>query len=217
METLTHAVLDTIPGVHYSSISLGDNGGELETLAPTHSLAATVDELQYKLHEGPCFDVVAGQRMVVSNDLAADTRWPTFAPRAAEFGLGAQMAVVLVDEPRRRASLNLYSRQGGAFDVDAEVAEQLAARAAPLLMLTETIQQLDQALESHSIIGQALGIVMQRLDLDRSGAFAYLTRVSQTTNVKLRVVAGQIVEELQQSHRVTAAGRHTSTDRWLAG
>jgi hypothetical protein len=42
----------------------------------------------------------------------------------------------------------------------------------------------------------ALGMVMLRFGLDLDRAFEYLSRRSQTENVKLRLVAEQVVNEL---------------------
>ena len=62
--------------------------------------------------------------------------------------------------------------------------------AAALLQL----DQLGDALESRLVIGQALGILMERLDLDASSAFRFLVRVSSTSNRKLRDLAEELVE-----------------------
>jgi AmiR/NasT family two-component response regulator len=54
--------------------------------------------------------------------------------------------------------------------------------------------QLRQALASRVVIEQAKGIVMLRYDLDEGQALALLTRWSQQTNTKLRVIAGAVVD-----------------------
>jgi AmiR/NasT family two-component response regulator len=47
---------------------------------------------------------------------------------------------------------------------------------------------------SRTIIGQAEGILMERLGIDADQAFAYLRRVSQSENRKLIMVCSEIVE-----------------------
>lgn len=47
-------------------------------------------------------------------------------------------------------------------------------------------------LERHVIIGEAKGILMERFDLSREDAFAFLARRSQELNVKLHVLAEQL-------------------------
>jgi hypothetical protein len=55
------------------------------------------------------------------------------------------------------------------------------------------IGQLEKALESRDIIGQAKGILMARQHITADAAFELLVRASQRTNVKLRDVAAELV------------------------
>ena len=45
------------------------------------------------------------------------------------------------------------------------------------------------------MIGQAVGIVMERFDLSEDRAFAFLARLSSHRNVKLRVVAQELIDD----------------------
>ena len=47
---------------------------------------------------------------------------------------------------------------------------------------------------SRTIIGQAEGILMERLGIDADQAFAYLRRVSQSENRKLIMICSEIVK-----------------------
>lgn len=58
----------------------------------------------------------------------------------------------------------------------------------------EEIKQLRLALDHRTVIGQAQGMLMERLDLDAARAFAYLRRVSNHKNRKLFVVAAEMVD-----------------------
>jgi hypothetical protein len=49
------------------------------------------------------------------------------------------------------------------------------------------------ALASRDVIGQAKGMIMERLSVDAVGAFQMLTRLSQQTNTPVAVVATHIV------------------------
>ena len=191
---LTAAAVDTIPGVQLASISRRVNARPIETLAPTHPLAVAIDELQYDLGEGPCFEVAVEKRVALSNDLAREARWPRFGPRAAAFGVHAQLALVLISEEQERASLNLYARRPHAF-AGLEMAELFAGQAALVLGFARTIAQLDRAVRGRTVIGQAVGIVMERHGLDRSGAFEHLARTSQDSSVRLLAVAENLVRE----------------------
>jgi AmiR/NasT family two-component response regulator len=66
---------------------------------------------------------------------------------------------------------------------------------------TRQAQQLNEALVSRKVIGQAIGIVMHRFELDEDRAFEFLVRVSRDSHTKLRDVARPITDEQnQQAH-----------------
>jgi AmiR/NasT family two-component response regulator len=56
-------------------------------------------------------------------------------------------------------------------------------------------EQLERALDSRSVIDQAIGIVRSRSGATAEDAFDRLIRTSQAENVKLHVVAQQLVDE----------------------
>jgi AmiR/NasT family two-component response regulator len=51
-----------------------------------------------------------------------------------------------------------------------------------------------QAIDARKLVGQAMGILMERFDLNADQAFAVLRRYSQDTNTKLRDVAHELVQ-----------------------
>lgn len=55
-------------------------------------------------------------------------------------------------------------------------------------------EQLTEAMRTRDLIGQATGILMERLDIDAGGAFESLVKASQRENVKLRDLARRIVD-----------------------
>ena len=55
-------------------------------------------------------------------------------------------------------------------------------------------EQLTEAMRTRDLIGQATGILMERLDIDASEAFDSLVRTSQRENVKLRDLARRVID-----------------------
>ena len=51
------------------------------------------------------------------------------------------------------------------------------------------------ALDTHTLIGQATGLVMERYQLTADRALQYLTHVSQHSNISLRHVAAEMVQQ----------------------
>ena len=60
------------------------------------------------------------------------------------------------------------------------------------------IQSLREAINTRTTIGQAVGILMERYKLNDQRAFAFLTRLSQQRNVKLRMLAEQVNDTVEQ-------------------
>jgi AmiR/NasT family two-component response regulator len=56
-------------------------------------------------------------------------------------------------------------------------------------------ENLLTALDARTLIGQAQGILMERFGIDADRAFGVLRRYSQARNVKLRVVAEELVSQ----------------------
>lgn len=69
----------------------------------------------------------------------------------------------------------------------------IAALQADELLNKDQAAQLEQALRSSRVIGAAIGIVMATRDVSDVEAFRALSKASQDTNRKLRVIAEEVV------------------------
>jgi hypothetical protein len=195
LELITRGTADTVPGILEVSISITRRDGTIDTLAPSGPLAVEADRLQYELHEGPCLDAALEEPVVIVNDLATDPRWPLFGPKVADLGIGSQVAFQFRAEPHVRGALNLYAAEPGSIDQDAiHLGSLFAAQTAVAMGWARQEQSLTEALATRNQIGQAVGLVMERYSLDADRAFAFLVRLSQTSNTKLREVAAALVD-----------------------
>ena len=197
---VTEGVRQTIPEVAYASITTRGPKQELKTLAPTDVIADRADQLQYAAAEGPCYEVVTSDvTLAATEDLVAENRWPTYAPSAA-LGIRSQLAVRVYENGRSRAGLNLYSTQPGIFvSRHRQLVELYAAHAAIAMGHATALEQLNQAVLSHKVIGPAIGILMERYKINENAAFEFLIRTSQTSNTKLRIVAAGVVSGAELS------------------
>jgi len=183
-----------VPRVQSASLTIAHLDGAMETVAATADpLAAEADEAQKLRGEGPCLDAARQRKTLLTGDVKVDPRWPAYGPAAAELGVTSQLAVQVFSAGQSRVGLNLYSRHPDAFDASVHSAELFASLAAIALGFANSVADLDDALESRSQIGQAIGIVRERYTLDEHEAFTFLVRVSQDSNRKMRVVAQEII------------------------
>jgi transcriptional regulator with GAF, ATPase, and Fis domain len=187
----------SIPGIDHAGISTIDRHGKATTRAASDDLVLQLDQLQYSLNEGPCLDALRDEHVVKAPDIKHDQRWPRYVAAAIrDTPLKAQLAVQLyLDEDTSLGGLNLYSTRRGDIDPDAEsIARLFAAHAAAALGKANEITGLGTALETRTVIGKALGIVMERYQMNEERAFAFLSRASSHGNIKLRDVAQELVE-----------------------
>lgn len=205
--TLDRAVLlavETVPPCDAAGVSLKLHGS-LETPAASSEEFRKLDQMQYEMREGPCWDALHQQDSVTSGDLASDARWPEWGPRVAgELGLRSAMGFRLFTTRKALGALNMFSRKIDAFGPEDHVEGlALSAHIAVALAATQQEEQFVQALDTRTLIGQATGILMERFQLDHDTAFRVLTRVSQRTNTKIRSLALELVESgnLEGLHR----------------
>jgi AmiR/NasT family two-component response regulator len=80
-------------------------------------------------------------------------------------------------------------------DVGQEAAARILALEKALDEALAEVAQLEQAIESRDVIGQAKGVLMERHQTGPDEAFAELCHRSQTLNVKLREIAARVSAE----------------------
>jgi GAF domain-containing protein len=198
---ITTAAVEVLPNVQLSSITVRHRDGTLTTVAPTDDLLLRLDGEQYRLQEGPCYQAATDERQVVSSDLGADPRFPRYGAAAVAEGIRAQIGVRLFDSPTSHGALNLYSERVGAFDDIGSLSELFAHQAGQAVAYAQEVGNLAEAVRTRTSIGQAVGIVMERYGLNDERAFAFLQRLSSHRNVKLRLVAQEIVDETSANRR----------------
>ncbi len=168
----------------------------------TSTLVSELDDLQNSLGEGPCLDTLGGLDSVYVDDLTEDMRWPQFSPLAAESGLRCALAYRLFAGEDTLGALVMYARLPAAFNpTDRAQGLIFAAHAGMALAVAQSqatergrSTNLQTALVSREIIGQAQGILMERERITADQAFDLLRRSSQHLNLKLRDVAQQLVD-----------------------
>jgi GAF domain-containing protein len=175
--------------------------GRAATVACSDPLAAEIDEVQYKLDDGPCLHAMRSGDAVCIDDTAGQERWPQFEAAAQARGIRSCLALPLVTGGKPVGALNLYARGVAAFGpAQRRRAESQAEHASGALSLmlrlasySELTEQLRSSLSSRAVIYQALGVIMAQERCTQARAFEILRTASQHSNVKLRDVASAIV------------------------
>jgi GAF domain-containing protein len=183
---------------------------DARTAAHTNDVALTLDQQQYDTGHGPCLEA-ALQRQPVRTEISAETdRWPEFAQAAQQAGVHASLSVPLIvggpdEEQELVGSLNIYSHTATAFDPFDEALMRLFSVAAGQAITNarrwqhsrETVTQLERALISRPEIEMAKGALIAQHGCNPDEAFARLVDQSQRRNIKLHVLAQELLASLQ--------------------
>jgi transcriptional regulator with GAF, ATPase, and Fis domain len=189
-----------IPGCAQGSVTrVGDRGAY--TVVATASDAQEIDEVQYASGSGPCLDAIREQRPVRVRTMAGSGDYERFRAAALERGIHSSLSLPLDLRSRPVGALNLYAEEDDAFGKDAdEISAYLAAQVALAISCAELhdntrglVGQLEGALSSRDVIGQAKGIIMATEHVDADAAFTMLRRASHNSNRKLRDIADRVV------------------------
>ncbi|WP_188546389.1 GAF and ANTAR domain-containing protein [Rhodococcoides trifolii] len=180
-----------------------------DTVVSSASFVREVDEIQYRIEEGPCISAAATAETVRSGSLGGDKRFPHFGPRVGRLGVHSALSLPLITRDTVIGALNVYSKSKDAFDDGAvTLGEMFAFPAAVSVMNAQALadavhlaQQLEKALHSRSDIDQAIGILIGRTGCSQTEAFDKLRAMSQRENRKLKDVAIGLVEEAARRAR----------------
>ncbi len=193
LDEVVAAAVTLIPGVDEGSISVVVGRRDVISQSPSSDLPRRVDALQAEVGEGPCLDAVFEQQTVRVSDMAHESRWPRFAERAAEVGAGSMLSFQLFVEGDNLGALNLYARRPQAFTDESEhVGLLFASHAAVAFAAAQKLDNLERAVRSRDLIGQAKGILMERYQIDAKQAFRVLVRLSQQGHRKISDLADEL-------------------------
>jgi GAF domain-containing protein len=184
-------------GCSYAGVAMVTRGRRPEVAAVTDPVVEEIYQLQIAASHGPLVTVLAEQSTVLIRDTLTDTRWPQWAAKVAGLGVRSVLDVPLATrrDSRTVGVLGLYNDRADAFSADDEAVAHILARHASVALATARHEEnMAQAVDARKLVGQAMGILMERFDLDADRAFAVLRRYSQDNNKKLRDVALELIQ-----------------------
>jgi GAF domain-containing protein len=200
LEQVSAVAAEILPAEPATSVTVVD-GGRAVTVAASAQLARALDEVQYRLRQGPCLAAATSGRRSELVDTGNPRDWPDFATSAAAEGCRSVLSFPLPGRDRVTAALNVYSSASAVPDdrtVERVVrlADYAVVAVSNALLYETAVERaghLERALDSRAVIDQAKGILMERFKLSAEQAFQVLTRVSMESNVKVRDLAERFV------------------------
>ncbi|WP_328561421.1 ANTAR domain-containing protein [Streptomyces coelicoflavus] len=198
LHTAVELAVRLLPAAEHAGIAEIQRGGRLRTLAWTDETVRFAAEPRQGGQAGqgghtphPDWERLWTTPVVRTDDSEADGGGNALSG----LGLRSALSLRLRADRRRLTVLTAYARKPQAFDEDAARIGRLFTAHVSLALDSATVrEQLTEAMRTRDLIGQATGILMERLDIDAAGAFESLVKASQRENVKLRDLARRIVD-----------------------
>ncbi|MFJ8962346.1 GAF and ANTAR domain-containing protein [Lentzea sp. NPDC102401] len=198
---VVRACVDVLP-VDGASISVMSGPRERETLYASDEIAAQIEDVQFSLGEGPCFEAFATRRPVLVPDLAKASvvEWPVFATAIATLPIGAIFAFPLQAGAIGIGAVDLYRRvpgwlSGDELAVALEVIDLVTAVLLGLLLGEAGDADGFQGLLSpgREQVHQATGMLIAAFDISAEEALARLRGYAFVMDRSLDDVAKDMV------------------------
>ena len=201
--------------------SISTLGGLLgsETLSASDEIIARVDEIQFDLGEGPCWDAMSTGRPVLEPDLRHRTgaSWPAFMRELTHGEVAALFAIPLSVGPLRLGAIDMYDVRPRSLD-EGELRRAVALAAeVSRTVLRQAIEQ--SGLEevpapsrplSRRRIHQATGFVIAQLDVSAADAELLIQARAFAEGRSMLEVADEI---LTRRRRFTVRGGEIEDER----
>ncbi|GAB2641735.1 GAF and ANTAR domain-containing protein [Prescottella soli] len=204
LQHLVETAVRIVPDADLAGVTLLNEGTAPETVAANHPNVREVDAAQYAGNRGPGLVAAREGRSVVADVDEVRALWPELEEPAARVGVKSFIAFPLSLSDETQGSFNLYSSDPQGFrSLDESLLEVFTTAAVTALLQAErhrravrSIRNLQQALTSRADIDHAIGVVMALHSISSQEAFDRLVGKSQESNVKLRVVARQLLDKV---------------------
>lgn len=195
------ACVDVLP-VDGASVSVMSGPRERETLYASDEIAAKIEDVQFSLGEGPCFEAFATRRPVLVPDLhqASVVAWPMFAAAVASMPIGAIFAFPLQAGAIGIGAVDLYRRRPAWLSHDElavalEVVDLVATVLLGLRLGDPTDPEGLRGVLSpgREQVHQATGMLIAAFSISAEEALARLRGYSFVTDRPLDAVAKDLV------------------------
>jgi hypothetical protein len=185
------------------AVSLMTERGPTGIVAALDEDSQVVEELQFILGEGPCWEAFETRAPVMVPDVQGETarRWPGYSAAVEAHGLRSAFAFPLQVGSARLGVLDVYREEPGALEPEAH-ADSLALASIATEALIDgqgdandgaAPSGVEQAMESRFAVYQAQGMVMVQLGVPLDEAMARLRAHAYAHDRTLGSVARDIV------------------------
>ncbi|RUQ98295.1 GAF and ANTAR domain-containing protein [Labedella endophytica] len=203
-ESLTEPILGIIPVTGASVSTIGELLG-MESVEASDAIIRRIDELQFDMSEGPCWDAVERGEPILEPDFRHRPRgmWPRFSEGVRVHDVGALFAVPVSLGTLRVGAIDLYHRD--PIELDDEAIRRLLIFGGVIgrRVLRRALESTPDAADevsgggrhSRYRIHQAAGFVIAQLGVTADDALLLLQARAFSTGSSMEEIAEQILEK----------------------
>ncbi|TDD22297.1 ANTAR domain-containing protein [Kribbella turkmenica] len=207
-ETAEAVVSYAIPAIDcaHAGIALHDSDGRITIGTVSSAVPHALYGAQLEHGDGPVIAAIQQNVVLYIPSAAAETHWPAWSRRAVALGLGSVVHLPLRAGHATLGALSLYKNSCDAFSADdLAIAHVLARHAAVAVASAQRREHMSNRVDARKLVGQAMGILMERHDLDSDQAFAVLRRYAEEHGLKLQHAAEQLIATRRPKHHRPAS------------
>lgn len=202
LHDLTEQVTEAL-GINGAGVSLKADG-RFGFVAARDERFGALERLQEETREGPCADALMDDLSVVVSNLSDPEyvrRWPAYVARALEVGVHAVADIPMHAQDACIGTITLYSdspRSWPQEDLEVaqlfcDVASSYVVNASKINQQRQTLEQLQQALDSRVVIEQAKGVIAAYRGVNVDEAFRILRKHANDHRASLHTTAEAVV------------------------
>jgi GAF domain-containing protein len=203
LEDLVETAADLVEGASWCAVTLVRSGGP-STAAASPGLPGAL--LDGDGDGGPSMEAIRTRDLILADDLAAETRWPSWRPRALAAGVKAVFSVPVDIDEQVIGALTVFCAEPGSFNSDVGLAAMLVAEHAGLLLSAVLDRgrragahaELTEALADGETVNRAIGIMMVQRACSAEAALDVLRSTAARLGRPLTTVAARLVQTVER-------------------
>lgn len=191
-------------GATGAGLMMVDPDSVLCGVGATDEAGRILEDCQELIGEGPCVETLTFDRVVTTEDLANDDRWPALTSRLPDAAIRALIGVPVRIDGWAVAALNVYRDRPSPWSDGERSALEAYARLIESVLITglearrreQLAEQLQEALNNRVTIDRAVGVLMARERVDAVVAFNKLRFKARGASRKVVDVAAEVLDEV---------------------
>jgi transcriptional regulator with GAF, ATPase, and Fis domain len=201
VDDLLKVTTDIVPGHVHCGVTLISQG-EPATFAANGLPTEVLDEVRHADGDGPCLEAVRTRDIVLSQNLAEESRWSVWSVLAQRHGIYSVLSYPFDVDPLILGALNLYSEQADAFVDEVPIVAMLVADHASLLLRVrlrqitqdQLLAQVSDVAAGDTAVERAIGIVMAQRGCPPEQALRHLHEAATHLGVGIPALAARLVQ-----------------------